>query len=136
MAAHDGDVVFAVQGDVAGKVGAGQQIDEEQLQPATDVLLDLGFRQGGQAVGGADVVDAGGDGVVAVGEGAVEVEHDGAGMAGCIVRSKSGDGRPRQCRERGGQRCRRSVERWAARGPRRERASCHNSAPWHDGHSP
>jgi hypothetical protein len=48
MLAHDADVVRAVEGDVAVEVGAGQEVGEEFLQTAADVLPDLGLGSAGR----------------------------------------------------------------------------------------
>ena len=78
MRLHHRRVVLAVQPGGHVRVDARQDRVHQLLQAVADQGADLLLGQGRPAVVFQDVVDAGGDGGVAVGQGAVEIEQDGA----------------------------------------------------------
>src|SRR5438105_3140237 len=66
----------AVQGVVLPRVADADRVGEQVAGAVPDVLADLVHAQRRQSTVRPDVVDAGGDGVVTVGQGAVEVEQN------------------------------------------------------------
>jgi hypothetical protein len=98
---HHRRVVQAVERLVARRVADADGMRQQMAGTVADVPAHLGHRQRYQPVGCPDMIDAGGDRVVTVGQGAVEVEehrtngrylfqHRGPGIRGCVRRSTGG----------------------------------------------